>query len=686
MGLFRKDKKGKDEDKAKGKKRLQDRFMVMVLNAKFPDAKSNEILEFKFTDRFSEKNVTAIGKLTDRVLLGRGEFEKLYQQSKLITRNYAQYISGDDDPDDNLVNVMIRDFTKLQTDAEAWLQSSEAKWSKKDVDKQDLVTQRKEIEARGMLKGARIALFQLKNRTKLQDPATQKMVTELEAARDKATAKDATEKDQEAYRAADAQVLMALCGSSKSKDGTSDVELIKGPDGDVAYAFKSMEGESDMMGTPKGFATAREVMMSHLCEQLKARYDLDFPWPKATMATMGGKPGALIEGVQGMKTNTTELGMGDVPAETMQKILLCNLAGGNFDIKWEDARFVRKGDQLEATCMDGGAAMPDADTATTLLFGNGDCKPGQTIIENGDPNTGNCYPEALKPIDAKLVKQFLSINTKEIRADMAAQVKQLEKDHKLSAKDLGLDGGIDTAMTSIEGIQKIINDAGGNITLADFLKAYHDEVVEKTLVGPRLDAWKKARIAEYRKLVAAHGELFAPPDKDVDVPSLYTNVLHPHAREKLKALIDLAKPKTVADLLKTYGMPVPIMEVSSGLVRDINNARQAVAGGLKEYDKQLRTYPGAIVPKDSFASPEQAYREVLGKLQISALKAFQERADKLSKSEGKQVTVASLLQRYGHRVPTSDFSAKLMKILENESAEEARKAKEEKERKEKEKQ
>jgi hypothetical protein len=33
---------------------------------------------------------------------------------------------------------------------------------------------------------------------------------------------------------------------------------------------------------------------------------------------------------------------------------------------------------------------------------------------------------------------------------MEAQAKQLEKDHKLSVKDLGLDSGIATAMTSIE--------------------------------------------------------------------------------------------------------------------------------------------------------------------------------------------------------------------------------------------
>src|SRR5687768_3519891 len=148
-----------------------------------------------------------------------------------------------------------------------------------------------------------------------------------------------------------------------------------------------------MMGTPKGFATAREVMMSKMCDGIKAKYGLDFPWPKATMATVEGKSGALIDGVQGIKAGSDELAFEDVPAEALQKILLCNLAGGQFDIKWEDVRFVRNGDKLEATCMDGGAAMPDAGTATTFLAGLSDGRPGQSIIDNGNPETGGFLPE-----------------------------------------------------------------------------------------------------------------------------------------------------------------------------------------------------------------------------------------------------------------------------------------------------
>ena len=83
MGIFNKDKKDKGKEKDK-KKVVQDRFMRRALNANFPNAKSNDMLEFEFTEAFSEDKLGIIGMVTDRLVLGRGEFDKLYQQSKVI--------------------------------------------------------------------------------------------------------------------------------------------------------------------------------------------------------------------------------------------------------------------------------------------------------------------------------------------------------------------------------------------------------------------------------------------------------------------------------------------------------------------------------------------------------------------------------------------------------------------------
>lgn len=649
MPIFKKDSKDKS------KKKIQDRFMRRALNAKLPDSKSGEILEYEFTDAFAENKLKVIGKVTSRFVLGRGEFDKLYQKSKTIARNYTRYISGDDDPTDQLVTEMIKEFKELEKLALTWLESSEAKWSNKDEEKKDRITQIKEIEARGMLKGARVAIFQLENRSLLSDPATKQLVTNLEDAGKRLNAPDKTSKDLAVYRAADTELLVKVCGTSTPSNGTSDVKLIKGPDGDVAYAFKSVDGESEMMGTPKGFATAREVMMSSLCNNLKTKYGLDFPWPKATMATVGGKSGALIDGVQGTKPGGTEIPKESIPAEVMQKILLCNLAGGQFDIKWEDVRLVRNGDTLQATCMDGGAAMPDSDTAINFLAGLSDGKPGLSIIDNGDPSTNGYFLEAQKPISRELVKQFMSIKTADLKADMESEAKQLEKDHKLSFKGLGLESGIKNAITSIEGIQKILTDTKGNITLVDLMSRYYDEVIQKKFVEPNLPAWNKKQLDECNKLVAVHGELFSPVPPNPDIADLYRKLLHPEVKDNLKQLIELAKPKSVADMLKMYGREVPITSVGIGIVRDVLKIQEMISKGLPEYEKAMQKYPGLIVPKDSFASLEDAYREVLDNSQTYGLNQLKEVAQKLSDEEGKTVTIADVLQRYGYKVPTSGF-------------------------------
>src|SRR5262249_1009790 len=152
-----------------------------------------------------EKNVKIIGKSTDRPVLRRGEFDKPYQQTKVIARKYAKYISGDIDPDDATVTEMIAAFEKLEAQAEAWMQSDEAKWIDKDTGKKDRITQIKEIEARGMLHGAKVALFQLRNRDKLAQKTTQDLFTELEDAQQELEDSNYSPDALDKYRGVDAK-------------------------------------------------------------------------------------------------------------------------------------------------------------------------------------------------------------------------------------------------------------------------------------------------------------------------------------------------------------------------------------------------------------------------------------------------------------------------------------------------
>ena len=251
----------------------------------------------------------------------------------------------------------------------------------------------------------------------------------------------------------------------------------------------------------------------------------------------------------------------------------------------------------------------------------------------------------------------MSIKTADLKADMESEAKQLEKDHKLSFKGLGLESGIKNAITSIEGIQKILTDTNGNITLVDFMNRYYDEVIQKKFVEPNLPAWNKKQLDECKKLVAVHGELFPPIPPNPDIADLYRSLLHPEVKDNLKQLIDLAKPKSVADMLKMYGRAVPIKTVGAGIVRDVLKIQKMVSDGLPEYEKAMQKYPGLIVPKDSFTSLEDAYREVVDSSQTYGLGQLKDMAQKISQDEGKTVTIEDVLQRYGYKVPTSGFQS-----------------------------
>lgn len=670
MGLFDKFKKdkggekdagkgkaGKDPDKTevKSKRKVQDRFMKSALSARFAGTKSNDMLEFEFTDTFSETRVKQIGSMTHRTVLGRGEFDKTYQKLKDVTRKYAPYISGAESPSDEMAEEMIQAFTELESLASAWMISSEGKWTGKDEDRKDYVTQAKEIEARGALKGARITKFQLLNRQKLQAPETGAKIAELERARVKLDTGGAAA--LEGYRSADAEVLLAVCGTTGQKNGTSVVTLINGPDGDIAYAFKSVAGESEMMGTAKGSGAAREVLMSGLCEQIATQTGLRMPWPKATMARVEGEIGAMIDGVAGTKF-AAEADYETVPAKALQQILLCNLAGGQFDIKWEDQRFTRAGAELEPTCMDGGAAMPDAFTATTFMAQMGTSRPGDPIVIKG--STGQPYPEALKPLDKELVDGFLKIDTAALRAQMLEQAQALEVDHGLGVANLGLDSGIGTAITSIEGIQKILRDSNGQISLIDFKRRYDDEVIQQQLVGPNLPEWSRIQRAEYRRLNEVHGGLFNPINDDIDMGRAYTAVLHPAQIKLLDELAALCRPANTADALRAFGTTLPVEQITELTVKDFRKAGEAVAAQLPSYDRLMQKYPGAIRPKESFDSLVQAYAEVVS--QEAFLASFAKLAAKINKDEKSELTVAQVLQRYGHPVPTSNFRDKFKAI------------------------
>jgi hypothetical protein len=155
MGIFNKDKKDKGREKDK-KKVVQDRFMRRALNANFPNAKSNDMLELS-SPRLFRGQAGVIGKVTDRLVLGRGEFDKLYQQPRHRAQAHAIHLRRRRSSD----GPRRRDDRGIhQSGAPGGYLAPVlgSKRSSKDEAKKDKTTQIKEIEARGTLKGAHRAV------------------------------------------------------------------------------------------------------------------------------------------------------------------------------------------------------------------------------------------------------------------------------------------------------------------------------------------------------------------------------------------------------------------------------------------------------------------------------------------------------------------------------------------------
>ena len=137
------------------------------------------------------------------------------------------HLSGDADPSIQILGPMISSLHDLDEEARDWLDDDRAAQKKSD--------------AKTPKQGDK--------RTRVKQTACTDMV-------------DSANSALEQFRALHAEKLAAITEPSTPDGGTSDVKLICDESGAVAYAFKSVAGESEMMGTPKGFATAREVLMS----------------------------------------------------------------------------------------------------------------------------------------------------------------------------------------------------------------------------------------------------------------------------------------------------------------------------------------------------------------------------------------------------------------------------------------
>ncbi len=301
-------------------------------------------------------------------------------------------------------------------------------------------------------------------------------------------------------------------GMDKASGGTSDVKLIRDSAGKVAYAFKSIDGESTQTFLPAGGAAVREAMSSFFAETIKVLTDglLDFGAPTAVIATLPDeqgvpKKGALVEGIVGTMADpegvSKDYANGNqtkaeteayqeamkaslalsrkVPPKELNKVLLCNLAMANFDIKWGNMIVVEGPDgELTARPFDGGAAFPTDKFVEAKGLRGGDTNPGGALLM--DAVSGIQAKQELQaarvPMDRSLVLPFLKIDVDALEKSVKGERDRLLQTHGLGA-DLLDDAAIGRSLKSIRAIQLILGKYD-NITMADFVAAYNDMLAD----------------------------------------------------------------------------------------------------------------------------------------------------------------------------------------------------------------
>jgi hypothetical protein len=561
------------------------------LGARAPNApKSAALREFRFTDMFDKKQLAKIKKDAARGPLGTqlGSFKDVLDKAEKTAKAFDAFQKNEKldrgfFSKDSLVSPaeLTQQFDRLIAESQAWLDAFNEEGEREKLGKlsdrsaaPDKHREAKIQACKELIAGARISIAQIKcadlEKTKPHFPEALAYLEtfKLDIAKGKTDRKTVT-----ACRFADANVLQQVCGTEPAGGGTSEVGLIKAPDGQVAYAFKSITGEAPSMGMPPGAGAIRELFTSRLCEQIKnGPSKLDFGWPGTSIATLDGldgksKKGVLIDGLNGRKiydadalssiTDTGKLArrkkqsaelLKDLPPTEIQKILLCNLAFVQFDIKWDNAIIEETPDGLQARPYDGGAALPTEDVFMDIaLF-----RPGTKGLNLLKDLENKELPAANLPMDPALKKSFASIDEDGfIDAAKLAMVEASE--HGLDPATLGAVEGCKLSLESIRGIKAILAaDKSDTMTLKQFLDACEAQVFGP-MAAKKKKEWLDGKLNAYAELQRKHPTLLRDVG-DFDTPgNIWLNFMKPDQRRCFDAIVKLG-----GDSLKQYGIIFPI--------------------------------------------------------------------------------------------------------------------------------
>jgi hypothetical protein len=303
-------------------------------------------------------------------------------------------------------------------------------------------------------------------------------------------------------------------GCFKASDGgSSDVRLLENEDGSIAYAYKSVAGESGGGLTflfpncpidklPKGASSMREDVSSTICQSIKTATKLDLGFPMCRVVKLDGEPGALIDGVKGEMADPEQLDWmlpyeekhgekaanekrakikqkcRDIPdsvtADSLQNVVLSSVLTCQWDCKWGNVIVEDGGeDGGKARPIDGGTAIPTKDVVRRLRDGPGGC-PTPSALTMYPPLTSEPdkpMAQAQEKISSDKVTAILKLNAKDLMAQAKARRDKLVQENPEFDITLMDDSCFDIVQASIEGAQAILKN-NPDITLADFAKAY----------------------------------------------------------------------------------------------------------------------------------------------------------------------------------------------------------------------
>jgi hypothetical protein len=291
--------------------------------------------------------------------------------------------------------------------------------------------------------------------------------------------------------------------------GTSDVRLLQNEDKSIAFAFKSVSGESqgglDFLGLDKGASAMREDITSLICSEVgsSANGTLDLGFPTSRVVQLDGKSGALIEGVKGEMADPEELnGLTDyerkfgaeaaakkraeikkacqeipdkVSADSLQNVVLSSVLTCQWDCKW--GNMIVEGGR--ARPIDGGTAIPTKGVMKTFMEDKGGppSVEGYILYPAYHDKAGEVMPTAKQPMPPEKVAAILALKPTAVAAKAKARRDQLLQEFPDFDMSLMEDSCIDIVQASMEGAQNILK-TDPTISLEGFVKAYEGWFVD----------------------------------------------------------------------------------------------------------------------------------------------------------------------------------------------------------------